>query len=841
MAHYKQRSNAAIGRRIIESVAEQPENKKWPDATRAEYFKAHPENFAGKDMSYPIEDADDVRNAAQALGRAKPDERDAIKANIIAIAKRLKLDDALPDDWLDGGADDDDDKEGDKEGRATEAVATIHVESHILEGQSLDRKGHDVRVTVIKGGKSKNGYVYDAPALQEIARLIEGAKAYADHDVSVPVRSLRDMVGFYKNATYMAPDATNPDGRVDATLHILEAAEWLWSIIYEAVSQGLPDLVGPSIDIFGKYRSAADASGSKLITGIQSLNSCDIVTRPSAGGSMQRIIHSQSPSQSPPDPLFYNPFPNLIPNEGASMDTEEEKKAKAKADAEAKAKADADAKRVAEAAEAEAAEAESKAKADAKRITEAGDAAHAAHITESLKLMKEASDKAALELEQLRIERAQLVLQRRITESQLPTAVLAPIQARYAGRVFEEAQLESDLQSARTMMASLTSAGLIRGNGFERVEVGSQITEAEKIQAAFDLMLGMEPKDIDSKYAGIKGFTSIREAYSRVTGDSTVAGISANSLIGDIRVSESAPIARITEADTTTASFSYLLGTSMNKRLLKDYQAWPNEWQRLCTIVPIKDFKQQSRVRLGAFASLPIVAEDTAYAAVTLQDSAAVYVPQKRGNLVTVSREVIINDDLFAIKQIPTKLAVAAAYTLAEFVYAFFSTNPNIYDGNALFMAGAPHTNLGTTALSTAAMQLGVTAMREQTNFASKRIGLRPKYLLVPPELEFTAIVATRSAGVPGSANNDINPMMGFVQPIVSPQLTSTTQWFMVADPMVVDTIEIGFVGGQVNPALFIQDQPLFGLNFTQDSISYKIRHEYGGAVVDYRGLYRGI
>ena len=78
----------------------------------------------------------------------------------------------------------------------------------------------------------------------------------------------------------------------------------------------------------------------------------------------------------------------------------------------------------------------------------------------------------------------------------------------------------------------------------------------------------------------------------------------------------------------------------------------------------MRDFKQQSRVRFGAFGSLPVVAEDTAYTAVTLTDSAATYVPQKRGNLVTVSREVIINDDLQAIKQIPTKLAVAAAYTL---------------------------------------------------------------------------------------------------------------------------------------------------------------------------------
>lgn len=457
---------------------------------------------------------------------------------------------------------------------------------------------------------------------------------------------------------------------------------------------------------------------------------------------------------------------------------------------------------------------------------------------ETERLLEQQHDLQQL-MHELQLERAHITLERRLLESTLPEPVKANVRTRFQGRIFEQSELDGDLKAQQQMLADLASTGLIRGNSYEKPAIGQMITEAEKIQAAFDRMFDLE---VDTTRLGlIRPFASIREAYARVTGDPVVAGLSERSTLGNIRVTEDAPIARISEADTTTASFSYLLGTSMNKRLLKDYQAWPAEWMRFTTIVPIRDFKQQTRVRLGAFGSLPIVAEDSAYSAVTLTDSAATYVPQKRGNLVTVSREVIVNDDLQAIKQIPTKLAVAAAYTLAEFVYAFLSSNPTIYDGNALFMSGAPHNNLGAAALSTAAMQTGVTAMREQTNYAGKRLGLRPRFLVVPPELEWTSMVVTKSAGVPGSNNNDINPMLGYVTPIVSPQLSSSTQWYLVGDPREIDTIEIGFVGGQVNPALFIQDLPLFGLNFTQDAITYKVRHEYGGAVVDYRGLYRGI
>jgi hypothetical protein len=674
---------------------------------------------------------------------------------------------------------------------------------HLRENRQLDPRGHAVLVTVIQGGRSINGYQYDEQALRTIAQMLEGAHAYANHGPDGAVtRSVRDMVGFYSDATYVAPTPDSPAGRVDATLHIMEAADWFWSLVRDACQPGRPELVGLSIDIFAQWQFN-EATQAKDITNVVSLNSCDVVTRPSAGGSLQRILRNMLSDFDPQHDIrqfsseegvtsMPEHLPSVSPNDLLV----------------------------------------SPAPAPAALITEQITAAPA---LEQWRLQVEQ------QLAEVRLQRAELTLERKLHESLLPQAVKEQLQQRYSGRVFEESELERDLASSLHMMAQLSTAGIVRGHNYAKPQIGEQITEVEKVQAAFDRMFDL---DIDvTRLGNIRGFSSIREAYARVTGDATLlGGMSAHTTLGDIHVAESAPVVHISETDTTTASFSYLLGTSMNKRLLKDYQAWPAEWQKFVTVAPIRDFKQQSRVRLGAFGSLPLVAEDSAYSAVTMTDSAAVYVPQKRGNLVTVSRETIINDDLQAIKQIPTKLAVAAAYTLAEFVYNFLSSNSSIYDQTALFtLGGGSHNNLGAANLSTAAMQSGITAMREQTNFAGKRLGLRPRYLVVPPELEWTSMVVTKSAGVPGSNFNDINPMLGYVQPIISPQLTSPTQWFLVGDPREIDTIEIGFVGGQVNPALFIQDLPLFGLNFTQDAISYKIRHEYGGAVVDYRGLYRGI
>lgn len=620
--------------------------------------------------------------------------------------------------------------------------ARISIEGFISEGQHLDREGHAVCVTLIRGGTSKNGYVYSEEVLQALAPLVEGAHAYADHSGADTVtRSVRDIVGFYHDAHYVPPDTAHARGRVDATLHLFEAASWLWSLVQEACTLGKPELIGLSVDILGSWQ-VNEASKAREVTHILALNSCDIVTRPSAGGAFRRILHSELDSATNSRSSFaqqsrkedsddlsetsdesrvghrnketlHSDSHTSFPSEGElfSMDTS---------------------------------------------LQDSQGTIQEVQVTAPVAETPSTSEQQMQTLmQELQRERSQLTLERRLLESVLPEPVRAHIRTRYEGRVVEAEEIDAEIQAQQDILAALSAQGLIRGNGYEKISVGSMVTEAEKVQAAFDRMFEL---DVDSTRLGnVRPFTSIREAYARVTGDASVGGFTDRSQLGPIRVSEAAPMGRITEADTTTASFSYLLGTSMNKRLLKDYQAWPAEWQRFCTIAPIRDFKQQSRVRFGAFGSLPVVAEDTPYSAVSLTDSAATYVPQKRGNLVTISREVIINDDLMAVKQIPTKLAVAAAYTLAEFVYAFLSNNPNIYDGSALFTTGAPHSNLGAANLSTAAMQAGVTAMREQTNYAGKRIGLRPRFLVVPPELEWQSMVVTKSAGVPGSNNKQFN------------------------------------------------------------------------------------
>jgi hypothetical protein len=649
-------------------------------------------------------------------------------------------------------------------------------EIELREALVISPERREVEVTVLQSGLSRNGWFYRPELLEASLPLFDGARAFADHPSPVDraERSIRDVVGYYHSPRFEPASGEEP-ARIKATLKILESADWLWSMIAEAIADQRP-FIGLSVDFIGSVKPASrNGAAVKEVQAMRQLLSVDVVTRPSAGGRFERILNAESFKEEAMTPVAAGDehAEHSIQNPGSDPQPP---------------------------------------------------AAAPSFVEEAQKLLDEAR-------QERRIAECERALDSLLAATQLPQAFQDKLRRRFAGTAAPVEAIQEAIDEEAAALAGLINQRLITGMGAEKASITSR-TELERYQAALDILLGVEVPEADR--AGLPKLSGIREAYILATGDPAISGAT------DFER------ALVREADTTTASFNYLLGTSMNKRLLKEYQAWPNEWVKFCSVVPIKDFKQQDRIRLASFGSLPVVNEDTPYTTVSLSDTRAIYSAKKYGNIVAVSREVIVNDDLQAIRQIPQKLAVAAAYTLAEFVYGFLSGGRStaIYDGNDLFDAAAGPYNHGhnrrVDALATAGLTLGITTMKEQTNASGKRIGIKPSFLVVAPELEWTALQLIRSGGLPGGNQNDINPVMNYCEVIVSAQLTNTVEWYLIADPRTVDTIEVGFVGGQVNPVLLVQDQPLFGMNFTQDVISYKVRHEYGGAVVDYRGFYSG-
>ncbi|MFI5267728.1 MAG: hypothetical protein ACHQ7M_10170, partial [Chloroflexota bacterium] len=215
-----------------------------------------------------------------------------------------------------------------------------------------------------------------------------------------------------------------------------------------------------------------------------------------------------------------------------------------------------------------------------------------------------------------RVAECERTLHGLLSATKLPQPFQDKLRKRFAGSVTSAESIQEAIDEEAAALASVLDGQLITGMGAEKASITSR-TELDRYQTALDMLLGVDVAEADR--AGLPKLGGIREAYVQATGDPNISGAT------DFER------ALIREADTTVASFSFLLGTSMNKRLLKEYQAWPNEWVKFASVVPIKDFKQQDRIRLASFGSLPLVNEDTPYTTVSLTDTRATYTAQKYG------------------------------------------------------------------------------------------------------------------------------------------------------------------------------------------------------------------
>lgn len=373
---------------------------------------------------------------------------------------------------------------------------------------------------------------------------------------------------------------------------------------------------------------------------------------------------------------------------------------------------------------------------------------------------------------------------------------------------FKEADVETTIKDELDYLAKFTEANVKDlGAGRTAVTKDRLETVSERLDAFFD-----------EGHKDHRQALSFKEAYVDLTGDAKVSG----------------RIENFTEALTST-SFSNVLGDAITRRLVKEYnnKTQLDAWRKFASIVPVSDFREQKRVRMGGYGDLAAVSEAAAYADVTSPtDDVAKYSASKRGGLEKITLEMIKNDDVGAIRQIPVKLARAAKRTLSKFAFNLIVSNPTLGDSKTLFHAD--HGNLGADALSAASFTARRLAMMKQKEAGSNEVlSIPPAYLLVPPELEETAYnLFVRNT------NNDPQYVQT-VKPEIIPiwYATDADDWYLAADPADITGIEIGFLDGNEEPELFVQDNPTSGSVFTNDQITYKIRHIYGGAVIDYRAF----
>ncbi len=658
-----------------------------------------------------------------------------------------------------------------------DTVATAFIEAADKEGKAWD-------AVIIRAGTSMNGVYYPDAVLREAAPLFEGARVFAKPDVEHlrgESKDVNKLAGWFSGVKFV--EGKSPDtGYLGGRYNFAAGASSLRETVTDAWVRGKRDLVGFSIDAIGRaknaLRGAAGKGAKRIATAITKVNSVDLIVEPSAGGALVRLAE-------------------------AADDHEEHDPMKQRMLATIQAKAPA-----------------IFAKIDPAKIT---DEELETRYAEALAPAQAAGGVTAEQLsaqmsEQIRMVESRAYLRTALATSKLPEHAQERVRADFGKRErFAEADVDTAIKAERVYVARFTESGKVKlDDKGELIEV-----EDRSVKIA-----GMLDAFFDPKHKDHRSVQSFKECYIEVTGDKRVTGRLEH--MDRTRLAESLGAAFRESLDST--SFGNVLGDSITRRMVAEYnmQSQYDAWRQIASVVPVSDFRTQDRTMFGGYGDLPAVLQGDPYAALgSPTDLQATYAVTKRGGTEDVTLEMIKNDDVGAIRRIPVKLARSAKRTLGKFVFDFVRTNPVIYDGINFFHAN--HSNLGSTALAAAELGVARRAMMKQTELNSGDVmSIPPKSLLVPIDLQEAAWnIFQRGTNLDKTF---IETMILSIIPVW--YWTDATDWAIAADPNDLPGIEVGFLDGAEEPSLFVQDMPNVGSMFSNDKLTYKIRHIYGGNVL---------
>ncbi|MFT4243554.1 MAG: hypothetical protein QM569_14875 [Acidovorax sp.] len=654
-----------------------------------------------------------------------------------------------------------------------------------------------IEVTLIRAGRSGNRNYYPDATLREAAPMFEGVRVFTKSDaehIAGKGKDVRNLIGGIYGVRFVegkAPDT----GALVGTFKALDPSEAAVTKMTEAVKRGMQSLLGLSIDADARTRTRK-AGGESLREAIKftKVHSVDLIVEPGAGGGLDRLTEAAA------DPSIPNPKEEAMPLWKQRM--LEAIKAK---DPVKHATINVDT-------------------ITDDEVVNLHEAVCGPLVPEpgTQRVAEAQGDNAPLTRADLQVFELRSAARDRINAAKLPQAAKDRLQGQIAtvgADRLTEAAVGELIKAEGEYIARMTESGTVRvpvfGDG--AITVGDRsLTMRDMLDAFWD------PTHKD--HGRVQSF---KECYVEMTGDRLVTG--------RLRECDQSRLAESMGSST----LGEVLGDSVTRRMLAEYRAAVDfdGWRQIVNVVPVSDFRMQHRTRWGGYGDLPTVAEGADYLALSSPtDEEATYQAAKKGGTEDVTLEMIKNDDVGAIRRIPTKLSRAAKRTLAKFVFDFLRSNPVIYDGKALFHAD--HANLFTAALTKAELAAHRLAMLKQTELSSNdRIGITPTRLIVPVELQEAAVDLFKL-----STNNEKTFIQSLTMNIIPVWYwADANDWCTAADPADIPGIEVGFLDGQQEPELFVQDSPTVGSMFTADKLTYKIRHIYGGAVTDYRAFTKAV
>lgn len=324
------------------------------------------------------------------------------------------------------------------------------------------------------------------------------------------------------------------------------------------------------------------------------------------------------------------------------------------------------------------------------------------------------------------------------------------------------------------------------------IHVAEPVTDTQVTAAALCLQAGLPSAETHFDARTLEAGEKAKRSAS--LGQLLVEAARSNGYDGGYRLTNG-NLPGVLRAAFATHDISDILSNVANKFLLSGFTAVERNWDAIAQVRSVSDFKAINLFRLNGSFKFSKVGNGGELKSADASDEKRSVNADEYGVSTTVTRVDLINDDMGALTAVNSRIGRGAALSLNDVIWSVFQS------GNASYYAKA--TAGSGNALSLDSLKVATTAFRKLKDPDGEPLGISPRVLLVPPELEITAAeLMGSSLIVSGDTKPNANVLAGRYRVVTSSYLTSATTWWLCADAADLNALDVVFLNGQQSPTI---------------------------------------
>jgi phage head maturation protease len=293
----------------------------------------------------------------------------------------------------------------------------------------------------------------------------------------------------------------------------------------------------------------------------------------------------------------------------------------------------------------------------------------------------------------------------------------------------------------------------------------------------------------------------------------------------------------IERAFNTTSDFPNIFQNVLNKSLLARYELHMPTYRELSVERPFNDFRPHPQIRAGEFPTLQQVTETGELKYGSTADTGETLSVVPYGVIFSISRTMLVNDDMGAIDQMlgsagDAVLVFENSTWFTMFLSGTGANGPTLQQDGLQVFNTATHANLAATGAAPAIATIATA--RQQLRQMKSIQGL---YLNVPPRIILTGPIQETNAdqmvtNITPTLTTSVNPFSGRLRSVSDANITDDS-WYLFGEPTRLPCFAHGFLRGATGPR--VRTFEPFGVQ----GIKVSLEHDFACGAIDFRSVYK--